>query len=125
MGSRVALRHSFAVETTEANLCLEGVAMNLSKAGYLRYRTHVTPIFATGNASRIYPTYSHHESRDVSGIKDSRAPFQVPARNQPGNIETDRTCTGVLNTVICSKIFTMPTMPTLLISGEAFLETPL
>jgi len=96
--------------------------MNLSKAGYLRYRTHVTPIFATGNASRIYPTYSHHESRHVSGIKDSRAPFQVPARIQPGNIETDRTCTGVPNTIIGSKIFTMPN---LLINGEALPATPL
>ena len=110
------------METTEANLCLESVAMNLSKAGYLRYRTHVTPIFATGNASRIYPTYSHHESRHVSGIEDSHAQLQVPARIQPGNIETDRTCTGVVSKVIRSKIFTMPT---LLINGEAFLATPL
>jgi len=84
------------VETTEANLCLEDVAMNLSKAGYLRYRTHITPNFATGIASRIYPTYSHHESRHVSGIKDSRALFQMLKRIQLGNIETDRTCTGVL-----------------------------
>ena len=70
--------------------------MNLSKAGYLRYRTHITPIFATGNAPRIYPTYSHHESRHVSGIEDSRAPFWMLTRIQPGNIETDCTCTGVL-----------------------------
>ncbi len=84
------------MESTEANLCLEDVAMNLSKAGNLRYRTQITPIFTTGNASRIYPTYSHHESRHLSGIKDSRAPFQTLTRIQPGSIETDRTCAGVL-----------------------------
>ena len=70
--------------------------MNLSKAGYLRYRTHITPIFAAGNAARIYPTYSHHESRHLSGIKDSRALFQMLTRIQTGNIETDRTFAGVL-----------------------------